>query len=289
MQPVHLSYSKQIESLQSLVETLNEGKDKNGKQIAVTISSLEPTADTWPCVSNLVYSITQLGKNHYICLQMPGKDLLTKVTKSTEVILSQEYGSHRKSGFTDQKYLRNFFISYCCEAHGAVFIEAIGNVHIFMAAIGDVLRKPDTHEVCKDMPKRALTERFAWLQQRVQENNFPEDQQLLGKCHECGWGTQESYQDAFFWYHKSAEQGMPEAHCMLGHCYANGEGVERSAVKAFENFQKAANYGVKEAMQPLGYAYSRGLGVAKSQEKATGLFKKGIESKIIPPLALQYE
>jgi hypothetical protein len=240
MQPVQ-SYSKQIEFLQSLVETLNEGKDKNGKQVAVTISSLEPTADTWPCISNLVYSITQLGKNHYICLQMPGKDLLTKVTKSTEVILSQEYGSHRKSGFTDQKYLRNFFISHCCEAHGDVFVEAIGNIHIFMAAIGDVLRKPDTHEVCKDMPKRALA-----------EQGMPEAYCMLGHCYANGEGVERSHINAFENFQKAANYGVKEAMQPLAYAYSRGLGVTKSQEKATELFKKGIE---SKIIPPLALQY----------------------------------
>jgi hypothetical protein len=275
MEPAQL-YSKQIESLQSLIEKLNEGKDKNGKHVVVKISSLEPNADTWPCIPNLTYSVIQLAKNNYIDLQR-NNAIITKVKKTTEVILSQEYGS-KKGDIPNQKYLRNFFISHCCEKHGDIFIEAIGNI----------IEKPE-EGACEDMPQRALKERFIWLQQRVEKYNFPEDQQLLGKSYHFGWGTPESRTDAVQWYQKSAAQGMFEADAMLGYCYNNGDGVERAQNLAIEHFKKAAGYGVREAMQCLGFCYLEGIGVEQSPEKGAELCDKGYAQKIPPNFILWYE
>ena len=61
----------------------------------------------------------------------------------------------------------------------------------------------------------------------------------MALCYEKGEGVKKSYEQAFKWLKKAAEQGNMQAQKKLGDYYQQGLGVETDTVKALEWHQKA--------------------------------------------------
>ena len=57
------------------------------------------------------------------------------------------------------------------------------------------------------------------------EQGFAESQYNLGIAYEKGYGVEQSYSEAVYWYTKAAEQGNANAQNNLGVAYHNGNGV----------------------------------------------------------------
>lgn len=83
-----------------------------------------------------------------------------------------------------------------------------------------------------------------------------------------GYGVQQDYQKAIYWYRKSAAQGDPVGLYGLGQCYALGIGVQEDLPKAASYILSAAQKGLKEAQQAISFMYERGMGVQQDYSKA---------------------
>ncbi|CAB4380752.1 unnamed protein product [Rhizophagus irregularis] len=60
----------------------------------------------------------------------------------------------------------------------------------------------------------------------------------LAKCYHGGNGTENNFEEAFYWYQKSAENGYTYAMFNLAYSYSNGEGAEKNLEKAIKKQQK---------------------------------------------------
>ena len=63
----------------------------------------------------------------------------------------------------------------------------------------------------------------------------------MGVNYGKGYGVEQSYKKAIYWWQKAAEQGHAEAQFNLGYCYYNGKGIELSKSKATYWFIKACD------------------------------------------------
>lgn len=106
-------------------------------------------------------------------------------------------------------------------------------------------------------------------------------QGMLGYCHETGFGIEQSFENAFFWYSRSAEQNNPTALFNLGTVYKEGRGVPKDLVKAKECFKKSADLGDKDALDKYNELN------AISDETKTIVFKFKEGGNIIPIETLQ--
>lgn len=98
-------------------------------------------------------------------------------------------------------------------------------------------------------------------------------QNNLGAMYEAGEGVlQVNYEQAAYWYKKSAEQGNPNAIINLGALSFNGKGRPVDYTRARELFEQAAAKGSHLAHKYLCRIYNEGLGVPVDHEKALHYF-----------------
>ncbi|KAI8877623.1 HCP-like protein [Backusella circina FSU 941] len=75
-------------------------------------------------------------------------------------------------------------------------------------------------------------------------------------------GSDEDFQKAMVWYHKSATKGYPAAINDIGYIYMEGLGVDIDYKLAMEYFLKASEHKLSMAFYNIGYMYHYGLGVS---------------------------
>ena len=89
-----------------------------------------------------------------------------------------------------------------------------------------------------------------------------------------GFGLAQDWQQAAFWYRKSAEQGDAEAQNNLGALYAKGQGVPQSDAEALHWYRLAAEQNDPEGISNLGTMYLQGRAVECDYDQAFKLFLK---------------
>lgn len=102
------------------------------------------------------------------------------------------------------------------------------------------------------------------------KKSVDEELWIMGK--ECL--KSKDYENAYYYFYKSAEMGNPKAQNDLGLLYKYGKGVEKSLKKSVEYFKKAADQEYEDAQYNLGLAYESGLGVAIDSEAAANYYYK---------------
>lgn len=86
------------------------------------------------------------------------------------------------------------------------------------------------------------------------------------------------YQEAYKWYHKSAEQGDKDGLYGMGILCMNGLGVEKNFQKAEEYLQQSGAKGVSKAYTKLGILYySGGYGLEADTNLAIELWQKAVK------------
>ena len=71
-----------------------------------------------------------------------------------------------------------------------------------------------------------------------------------------GNAVKKSYEQAFQWCYKFAEQNYPSAQAFVGLMYASGDGVKEDKEKAVKWYRKGANLGSGTAQYSLGNRYT---------------------------------
>ena len=95
----------------------------------------------------------------------------------------------------------------------------------------------------------------------------------LGVRYLLGRGVRQNDAQAFYYFHRAAQEDDPFAQNELAYLYASGKGTARNPAKAFKWYQKAADHGLASAQFNLGLLYLHGIGT--SPDKA--LAKKWIQ------------
>ena len=90
-------------------------------------------------------------------------------------------------------------------------------------------------------------------------------------------GLEQSYEKAFYWTNKAAEQGNTLAQATIGNSYFLGMGVVQSDEKAFYWAKKSAEGNNENGQCLLATLYFLGKGVAKSNEEGIYWAKKSAE------------
>ena len=104
--------------------------------------------------------------------------------------------------------------------------------------------------------------------QKAAEQGYVIAQNSLGIAYEWGQGVEANNQQALFWYNKAATQGYAQAQNNLGTMYDLGKGGSEDEKKALYWFRKAADQGYASAQRNLGTMYSRGNGVKQNDKTA---------------------
>ncbi len=99
----------------------------------------------------------------------------------------------------------------------------------------------------------------------------------LGWLYWQGYGIEEDYENALYWYIKAAEQGHMEAQRSLGVMYSSERAKIQDHQKAIFWYTKAAEQGDNKAQYNLGFIYYTEHIVPKNDDKAFYWFKKSAE------------
>jgi uncharacterized protein len=104
--------------------------------------------------------------------------------------------------------------------------------------------------------------------QAAAADNAIEAHNMLGRCHENGWGTAVDYVQAAGRYRIAAEAGFDWAQYNLGHMLLSGSGVVRDQDAAFFWYGKASAKRHARAMSLLGRCHENGWGCAPDPRQA---------------------
>ncbi|KAG0289314.1 hypothetical protein BGZ97_006492 [Linnemannia gamsii] len=117
---------------------------------------------------------------------------------------------------------------------------------------------------------------FKWyLRAAEQGDSFA--QLCVGSLLAYGQGVPQDYTKAATWYLMAANQGLAVAQFYLGVMYYEGLGVPQEYSKAIEWYIKAAQQGHPDAMVSLGIVSARGWGVPEDRSKAVEWFSKAAD------------
>ena len=126
----------------------------------------------------------------------------------------------------------------------------------------------------------AQAQSYEHFQENLKEAKAGNDvaQYNVGLYYHNGWsGVKQDYQQASYWYRKSADQGYADAQLNLGYLYGEGLGVEQNNQQAAYWYRKAADQGEAYAQFNLGYLYEKGLGVDQSDQQAVYWYRKAAD------------
>lgn len=100
---------------------------------------------------------------------------------------------------------------------------------------------------------------------------------MLGRCHELGWGTRVDYAKAVECYREAAEKSYDWAQYNLGCRLLDGRDIGRDAQKAFELFTKAVAQGHMKSLNMLGRCYEHGWGCPQDMAEAVRWYRRSAE------------
>lgn len=87
---------------------------------------------------------------------------------------------------------------------------------------------------------------------------YPPAINMLGRCHECGWGMPANFEAAALLYHKAARLGLDWAQFNFANLLLRGLGVARDRGAALVWLHRAARQGHAKAMNLIGRAMEEG-------------------------------
>ncbi|KAI8072587.1 hypothetical protein BC940DRAFT_252094 [Gongronella butleri] len=117
---------------------------------------------------------------------------------------------------------------------------------------------------------------FDMLERLAVVDRFAPSFYWLADCYYTGSGTEQNYDDALHWFHRSANEAhAADASFKLALMHELGHGTDINLTEAIRYYQAAANKNHVESLHRLGMAYWRGqLGLTADAEQAIQWFTK---------------
>lgn len=115
---------------------------------------------------------------------------------------------------------------------------------------------------------------YLWLIGEMYYNGFKSKDR---SPYVVGEVIEQNYEEAEYWYRKSAEMGDCYFQWQLGELYSEGRGVTQNYEQAAYWFNKAAEQMDDERQCTLGSMYQEGLGVEQNDEQAVYWFYQAAE------------
>jgi TPR repeat protein len=110
----------------------------------------------------------------------------------------------------------------------------------------------------------------------------PEAEMELGWRYEGGYGVPQNFQQAFYWYDRSAKHHYAKGARALGGLYFFGKGVRQDYSAAFPLYEVAGWAGDHLAQYQLGYMCEHGLGVQADLNEAFQWYAKAAPDSRYP-------
>lgn len=100
---------------------------------------------------------------------------------------------------------------------------------------------------------------------------------MLGRCHELGWGGDPAPETAAAYYRKAADLGDAWAMFNLADLYFRGHGVPRNDEASYQLYAAAARKGHVKALNMLGRLHESGRGIPRNDAYARAYFQAAAE------------
>jgi len=123
-------------------------------------------------------------------------------------------------------------------------------------------------EYARVLDKQKSYEKAFEYYQKAAQQGYVIAQNSLGLAYEWGQGVEANNQKALYWYSKAANQGFAQAQNNLGSMYDLGKVGNDDEKQAIYWFRQAADQGYATAQRNLGTMYSRGDGVKQNDKIA---------------------
>lgn len=117
---------------------------------------------------------------------------------------------------------------------------------------------------------------FAWFLKAAAQRHAM-GMNMVGRCHENGWGTPVDFFAAGNWYRRAAGAGLPEGMYNLANLLQSGRGMPRDHAAALALYRDAADLGHAKSMTKVGRYYEDGLVLEQDAEAAMFCFREGAE------------
>src|SRR6201991_1611131 len=101
---------------------------------------------------------------------------------------------------------------------------------------------------------------------------------MLGRCHELGWGTPVDFGKAAEHYREAAAKASDWARFNLGCLLLEGKGVARDTDEAFRLFMSGVEQGHVKSLNMVGRCYENGWGCAQNLAEAIQWFRRSAEA-----------
>ncbi len=136
---------------------------------------------------------------------------------------------------------------------------------------------------------KASYEKAFYYFQKAAENGYKVAQHNLGLCYRDGIGVKKNEKIAFELFKKSAEQDYIDGKFRLGYCYHKGIGTNINKAKAIDLYKIVAKKGYSKTQNNLALLYKKGDGIEKNVEKAFYWYRKAAENgNFKAQITLQY-
>ena len=130
---------------------------------------------------------------------------------------------------------------------------------VFSGEVGTHCKGIDSGKCLKEAARRAIEKG---------RKGTPKDRDALGMMYGKGYGVDQNFEQAVFWYEQAALKIYAPAQANLGNMYETGHGVERNFKQAVFWYEQAALQGFVQAQNNLGNMYETGRGVVRNLEQA---------------------
>ena len=117
---------------------------------------------------------------------------------------------------------------------------------------------------------------FQWFL-RAAALRDPMGMNMVGRCHENGWGTEVDFFAAANWYRQAARTGLPEGMYNLANLLQSGKGVPLDHAAAVALYRDAADQGHAKSMTKIGRYHEDGLVLEQSADSAMFCYREVAE------------
>lgn len=100
---------------------------------------------------------------------------------------------------------------------------------------------------------------------------------MLGRCHEMGWGLEKDHAEAVRWFRRAAETGFDWGQYNLGNMYFRGQGVEQDLAEALRLYRAAAAQGHAKSLNMVARFLEEGWEGPADPREAMRLYQLSAE------------
>lgn len=115
-----------------------------------------------------------------------------------------------------------------------------------------------------------------WFRQAA-DNNDADAMNMLGRCHENGWGMAADAQMAVYWYRLAAQRGLDWGMYNLANLMMNGSGTAADRLGALNWYRQAAALGHAKSINIIGRFHEEGWEMSQDPEQAFTLYRLATE------------